>query len=458
MAGRGKKRENIQPGGKPSRGAQAAKAGLGALLVGALAWLTGGFTRESAIEWAKTILVAGSLALAIRWSVAEPFRIPSGSMEPTLHGDPHFLLGDRVFVNKWRYGLRYPFMKKRIYYGESPKRWDIVVFKSAEQDATQTTLIKRIAGLPGERVHIQDGKLYVNGEPLPFPPDMPPDMHYADEREMGVPFMGHRERMKYGIAPEDEYSVIPEGHYFLLGDNTQKSRDGRFWGWVPNENLLGPATCIWWPPGRVRDFTGFSKTWWWRSLLAVVGLLLVFRLFWVRSWHVRADAAQSAVRRGDHLCVDRCVFGLPVPFTRRRLTAGRPPRRGELVLYRAGSDPREKMQLGWVAGLPGERVLIEGGELTINDAPLTGSAALAGMRFDAPAITGSYGRSRSKTYSVVPENSYFLLSEAPEEPVDSRSLGWVPREQLVGKATAVWWPPTHWRRLRPEPEQTRTGE
>lgn len=127
------------------------------MLLGALAWLTGGFTRENAIEWGKTILIAGSLALVIRWSVAEPFRIPSGSMEPTLHGHPHFLLGDRVFVNKWRYGLRYPFMKKRIYQGEAPKRWDVVVFKTVEADATKTTLVKRIAGLPGERVHIQGG-------------------------------------------------------------------------------------------------------------------------------------------------------------------------------------------------------------------------------------------------------------------------------------------------------------
>ena len=435
--------------GKPSRGTQAAEAGFGALVLGALAWLTGGFTRENALEWGKTILIAGSLALAIRWSLAEPFRIPSGSMEPTLHGHPNFLLGDRVFVNKWRYGLRYPFMKKRIYHGEAPKRWDIVVFKTVEEDATKKTLVKRIAALPGEHVHIQGGNLYVNGEPVPFPPGMPADMYYTNELEMGIPEMGHREHMKYGILPEEEYSVVPEGHYLLLGDNSLQSRDGRYWGWVPNENLLGPATCIWWPPHRLRDFTGFTKTWWWRSLLFVLSVLVILRLFFGRSWHVRSDAAKSVLRKGDHVYIDRLAFGFPVPFTRRRLTTGRMPRRGEIVLFRNAGDGQSEMLLGWVAGLPGERVFLEDGVLKINDAPVSEPEALARLRFDAAAEPAPYGRSRSKTYSVVPDGHCFVIGEAGNEAADSRTLGWIAREDFVGTVSGVWWPLTRWRRIRP---------
>ncbi len=448
---RSKKRAG-QPAGNPSRGKQAAKAGIGAAVLGLLAWLTGGFTRENAIEWAKTIVVAGSLALAIRWSLAEPFRIPSGSMEPTLHGHPNFVKGDRVFVNKWRYGLRYPFMKKRIYYGEAPKRWDIVVFKTVEKDATKTTLVKRIAGLPGEHVHIQGGKLHVNGEPVPFPPGMPPDMYYTNElelRQMGLIPMGHRETMKYGILPDEEYSVVPEGHYFLLGDNSKESRDGRYWGWVPNEHLLGPVTCIWWPPHHLRDFTGFSKTWWWRSILAAVSVLLVVRLFFGRSWHVRSGTAHRVLRKGDHVYINRCVFGWPIPFAKQRLTSGRAPRRGEIVLFRNHHENREELLLGRVAALPGERVLIEDGVLKINDVPLSEPPVFAELRLNTPGETAPYGRSRSKAYSVVPEGAYFVLSEDPDEVADSRSLGWIAQEDLVGNAAAVWWPPTRWRRIRP---------
>lgn len=434
--------------GKSSRGTRTAKAGLGALVIGAVAWLVGGFTRENAIEWGKTIVIAGSLALVIRWSIAEPFRIPSGSMEPTLHGHPNFLIGDRVFVNKWRYGLRYPFMKKRIYYGDKPKRWDIVVFKSVEEDATKTTLVKRIAGLPGEHVHIEGGHLHVNGEPLPFPPDMPEDMYYTNELEMGIPGMSHREHMKYGILPDEEYSVVPEGHYFLLGDNSEHSRDGRYWGWVPNEHLLGPVTCIWWPPNHMRDFTGFTETWWWRTLLFVLAVFVVVRLFFGRSWHVRSDAVRSALRKGDHAYINRCVFGWPVPFTRRRFTKGREPRRGEIVLYQCSGEEAGEALLGRIAGLPGERVLIEDGVLTINDAPVSEPSVLASLRFDAPEEPAPYGRSRSKSYSLVPDEHYFVLAEVTDEVADSRTQGWVAREELLGTATAVWWPPTRWRRLR----------
>jgi signal peptidase I len=438
--------------GKSSRGTRAAQAGLGALILGALAWLTGGFTRENAIEWGKTIVIAGSLALAIRWTIAEPFRIPSGSMEPTLHGHPNFLIGDRVFVNKWRYGLRYPFMKKRIYYGDKPQRWDIVVFKTVEEDATKTTLVKRIAGLPGERIHIEGGRLHVNGEVVPFPPDMPEGMYYTNELEMGIPIMGHREHMKYGILPDEEYSVVPEGHYFLLGDNSAQSRDGRYWGWVPNEHLLGPVTCIWWPLHHMRDFTGFSRTWWWRSLVFALAVLVVVRLFFGRSWHVRSDAVSSELRKGDHVYINRCAFGWPVPFTRRRFTQGREPRRAEIVLYKPSGDYEGDALLGRVAGLPGERVLVEDGVLTINDAPLAEPSGLAELRFDAPEEPAPYGRSRSKSYSLVPEGHCFVLAEAADEIPDSRTLGWVAREDLIGNATTVWWPPTRWRRLRPEKE------
>ncbi len=416
---------------RPDRAQQVAHAGAAAALLGALAFFVGPMTWQNAWDWAKTILIAGGLALAFRWGIAEPYKIPSGSMEPTLHGDPGFGRGDRVFVNKWKYGLRYPFMNKRIYYGASPQRFDIVVFKSVEEDPLHSTLVKRIVGMPGERVHIANGKVHVDGEPLEMPPEL-----------QDVTYTSNQAGMRYGVLESDRYAVVPEGCYLLLGDNSASSRDGRFFGWTPNEHLLGPVTCIWWPPARWRDFTGFTQTWWWRGLLTVLGIYAIWRLFVGRSVRIVDVSPDPALQPGDHVYVNRLAFGLPVPFSRMRLTSGRAPRRGELVVYHH-PDPSPEMDgrllLGRVVGLPGETISFEDDVPHVNGTPVD-APGVAGRRY--PAIEGAppYGRSVSKEYSTTPEGQYFVLSdEAGEEP-DGRTLGWTPRALLVGVATHVWRP------------------
>ena len=119
MARKRKKAETPDSGAKTSRGKTAAKIGVGAFLVGAVTWLTGGFTRENGLEWLKSIGIALALATLIRWPITEPFKIPSGSMRPT------FMEGDRIFVNKWVYGVRFPlnrfqfpWTKVRIHYAD----------------------------------------------------------------------------------------------------------------------------------------------------------------------------------------------------------------------------------------------------------------------------------------------------------------------------------------------------
>ena len=118
------------------------------MILGAILWFTAGMTRRQIFEWLRSAAIALFVALAIRWALVEPYRIPSGSMETTLHGDPGFGKGDRVFVNKWFYGIRFPFMNKRMWTGSPPERWDLVVFMSVEEDAFHKTLVKRIVGMP----------------------------------------------------------------------------------------------------------------------------------------------------------------------------------------------------------------------------------------------------------------------------------------------------------------------
>lgn len=412
---------------------------------GLLGWLFGGM----GFEWFKSLVIAIGLALMIRWIVAEPFRIPSGSMEPTLHGDPAMFHGDRVFVNKFVYGIRFPlngiripFLNKRLQYADKriwrnqePKRWDIIVFKAVEPDAEHTTLVKRIVGLPGERIHIAGGKVYVNDKPLELPPGMPPVEYTAPYRQC------------YGVAMDDEHALVPPDCYLFLGDNSAHSRDGRFFGWVPNERILGRVSCIWWPIPRWRDFTGFSGTWWWKLIVAVTSLLVVIRVFFGRSWPVRITRGQDKVGV-DHLFINRWAYGIPIPFTSFRARKGRTPNRGELVLYKVprGTEDAPDMTLGYVAGLPGERILIEKGCLSVDGQPAESSGPAL---LDAQDV-GPYGRSKAKEHSVVPEDSLFILTASgdPEDQGDGRTFGWVPHANLIGRAAVAWWPPRRWRRIR----------
>ncbi|NIA13589.1 MAG: signal peptidase I [Nitrospiraceae bacterium] len=445
----------------PATSEKAKKTGMAALvmaiLIGPLVWLVGPTSENDSLGWLKSFIIAVALALVIRWIVAEPFRIPSGSMETTLHGNPHILKGDRVFVNKMVYGLRFPlngcripFTKYRLDYANrrvweisKPERFDIVVFKSAEPGAMHTTLVKRVIGLPGERIHIANGKVYVNGEPIEMPPELD-WIEYTSPSYVGTGF-------DYGILADDEHALVPEDCYLVLGDNSARSRDGRVFGWLPNERILGRVSCIWWPPNRWRDFTGFSKTLWWRSLVTLLGTLLVMRVFFGRSWrfHHRPSGDKP---KTDHAYINRWAYGLPIPFTLLTLFQWGRPTRGDLVLYRRPSAPKDEpnVLVGRVAGLPGERVFIEKGKLQIDDAVLDAPACLAEREFPTMEGVGRYARSKGKDFSLVPEEHYFVLTESdlPEEHWDSRTVGWVARKHLIGRASVVWWPPMRWRRLR----------
>jgi signal peptidase I len=175
-------------------------------------------------EWFETILIATALALLIRSFIIEPFKTPSGSMEPTLKA------GDKILVNKFTYGARVPFTKIFFPAITKPRIGDVMVFKYPVNP--RRAFIKRVVGTEGDRVEIRGGNIFINGKILNTPP-FSEFYFYA-----GGP---------YG---EDEI-IVPEGHYYVLGDNSSSSRDSRFWGFVPEENRIGRAFLIWWPPHRV---------------------------------------------------------------------------------------------------------------------------------------------------------------------------------------------------------------
>lgn len=250
--------------------------------------VTGPWTWRNLGNWAGLILAL----MFIKGCIVDQYRIPSESMAPTLHGDPAFFGGDRVVVNKWIFGPRIPFTTVRLWNWSAPERWDIVVFHTVEPDSPHKTLIKRVAALPGEHVRLHFGELYINGEPIPFPDSMPEGMQYwnhadflgrlilADASPEEIAAFQEAMPLRYGCLPEDAYSIVPAGHYLLLGDNTAMSHDGRVYGWVPRDHLYGRAFAIWFPWSRRRDFTGFSSTWWGMGLLYGLPLLIVAYELW----------------------------------------------------------------------------------------------------------------------------------------------------------------------------------
>jgi signal peptidase I len=192
-------------------------------------------------EVARTLVLSLVLALGIRSFVAEARWIPSGSMEPTLHGSPNQWEADKIIVDK----LSYKF--------SNPQRGDIVVFnptKELQSENYQDAFIKRIVGLPGETVEIRDGKLYVNDKALSEDNYVKP---VADERNPQIkpqtPVLTSVDVCQTGLQPPflSQSQKIPENSYLVLGDNRRSSYDGRCWGLVPREKIIGRAVVRFWP-------------------------------------------------------------------------------------------------------------------------------------------------------------------------------------------------------------------
>ena len=183
------------------------------------------------------------IVLLIRSFIIEPFRIPSGSMLPTLE------IGDFIMVNKFTYGFKLPVLHNTVLEMDVPQRGDVVVFRYPA-DSTKD-YIKRVIGIPGDKVVYKDKQLRINGAPITQVKDGsdPYDSIYGTDLFKKTEYLGD---VKHNIlltdifmnAPQAEWQV-PEGRYFVMGDNRDNSNDSRVWGFVPEQNLVGKAFLIW---------------------------------------------------------------------------------------------------------------------------------------------------------------------------------------------------------------------
>ncbi|MEK7705595.1 MAG: signal peptidase I [Myxococcota bacterium] len=230
--------------------------------------LLDGYRKPAWRESMESIGVAVLVALLLRAFVVEAFKIPSGSMIPTL------AIGDQIFVNKYVYGLRIPFTSIRLVDFSVPNRGDVIVFICPEPP--NEDYIKRVVGLAGDEIEVREGLVYVNGTPLgrtPLGADEFIDRDTATSR--WYPFEAYAFHEKTG---DKEYTVIqdrrarhagssfgpvtvPQGHVFVMGDNRDHSSDSRFWGPVPLSNILGRSLFVWWSWGRDGLQWGRLGTW-----------------------------------------------------------------------------------------------------------------------------------------------------------------------------------------------------
>lgn len=195
------------------------------------------------VEYARSFFPIILVVLVIRSFIAEPFRIPSGSMLPTLH------VGDFILVNKFSYGVRLPVLNTKIIDVAEPQRGEVLVFRYPKNP--EVDYIKRVVGLPGDKVGYFNKTIYINGEAVVQEPKeksarllgLVPDNSVLHAETLGQ--HTHQLLLDPNRRLIEGEMVVPAGEYFVMGDNRDNSNDSRFWGTVPEANLVGKAFFIW---------------------------------------------------------------------------------------------------------------------------------------------------------------------------------------------------------------------
>ena len=223
------------------------------------------------LDWTAGLFPVIISVFFLRSFIVEPFKIPSGSMIPTL------LVGDLILVNKFHYGLRLPVLNTKITEGEKPQRGDVMVFRYPPKPSLD--YIKRVVGVPGDTVAYLNKRLTINGQAVPT--DSVPEffdedaMRYFKQFEEKFGTQSHRvlndEQRPAFVPGADKFAgsegcnytiegvtcKVPEGHYFMMGDNRDNSMDSRYWGFVPEKNIVGKAFFVWMNFGNLKRVGSF---------------------------------------------------------------------------------------------------------------------------------------------------------------------------------------------------------
>jgi signal peptidase I len=224
------------------------------------------------IEYSGSFFPVIALVFFLRSFLYEPFKIPSSSMVPTL------VIGDLILVNKFTYGIRLPIINKKVIEIGNPQRGDVMVFKYPKDPSLD--YIKRVVGVPGDKIIYKNKRLTINGKELPYQalPDYLDEEHLSYSKQYAEDLNGvsHRilndERVPAYVQNPDAFPnhelctynaegfacTVPAGHYFMMGDNRDNSLDSRYWGFVPDENIVGKAFFVWMNLGNFKRIGSFQ--------------------------------------------------------------------------------------------------------------------------------------------------------------------------------------------------------
>ena len=224
------------------------------------------------LDWTAGLFPVIIIVFLLRSFLFEPFKIPSGSMIPTL------LVNDLILVNKFHYGVRLPVINRKVLDNNSPERGDVMVFRYPPKPSLD--YIKRVVGIPGDEVAYLNKKLTINGKPLPK--TALPDFFDVDSMRYAKQFEETNSNRTYRLLNDDDrpsfiagadnfpnrdncrYSTegvvckVHEGHYFMMGDNRDNSLDSRYWGFVPEQNIVGKAFFVWMNFGNLKRIGSFE--------------------------------------------------------------------------------------------------------------------------------------------------------------------------------------------------------
>jgi signal peptidase I len=227
------------------------------------------------LDWTAGLFPVILVVFLLRSFLFEPFKIPSGSMIPTL------LVGDLILVNKYYYGIRLPVINQKIMANHDPQRGDVMVFRYPKDPSVD--YIKRVVGVPGDEVAFLNQHLFVNGVEAPLTQVPPPGFYDEEQRRYqpefkekfgdtehailldprSQPFYGPPDKITFPFRDHCRYSAegvtckVPPGNYFMMGDNRDNSQDSRFWGFVPDENIVGKAFFVWMNFGNLKRIGSF---------------------------------------------------------------------------------------------------------------------------------------------------------------------------------------------------------